>query len=288
MAVAMSIVATSGPYHQPMFSSEDWLEVGDRVFSRRYEFLDQQIGLVIGDGEALVVDSRSTGPQARELIADVRRVTDLAIRQVVNTHWHWDHAFGNHELRPATIWGHDRCRSGLIDRAEEMRASVARSMPALAGDLDAVVVDPPDRVFTESATIDVGGRRVDLLYLGRGHTDADIVAIVPDANVLFAGDLLENDATPWFGDGYPMDWPGTVARLLPYSTGTVVPGHGSVAGIEFVRRQLAEFQAVADLAERVHAGALTRSQALATMPYTWDLAVQPLDRALAQLRGELD
>ncbi len=271
-----------------MFTAEDWLEVGDRVFSRRYEFLDQQIGLVIGDGECLVIDSRSTGPHARELIADVRRVTAHPIRQVVNTHWHWDHAFGNHEFRPAAIWGHERCRSGLIARAEEMRASVARSMPFLVEEFASVVVDPPDRTFTESATVDVGGRSADLLYLGRGHTDADIVVVVPDASVLFAGDLLENDATPWFGDGYPMDWPATVARLLPYSTGAVVPGHGSVAGLEFVRHQLAEFQAVADLAERVRGEAISRAEALAAMPYTWDLAVQPLDRALAQLRGELD
>ena len=206
----------------------------------------------------------------------------------MNTHWHWDHAFGNREFRPAAIWGHERCRSGLIARAEEMRARVARSMPLLADDLGAVVVDPPDRTFIESAVVDLGGRRVDLLHLGRGHTDADIVVVVPDANVLFAGDLLENDATPWFGDGFPMDWPASVARLLPYSSGAVVPGHGSVAGVDFVRRQLAEFQAVADLAEQVHGGALSRAKALAAMPYTWDLAVQPLDRALAQLRGELD
>jgi glyoxylase-like metal-dependent hydrolase (beta-lactamase superfamily II) len=275
-------------YHHRVFSPRDWVEVGDGVLTRRYEFLDQQIGLVIGDGECLVIDTRSTPDHARELIDDVRAVTPHPIRIAVNTHWHWDHAFGNHELRPATIWGHDRCRSGLLARAEEMRARVAQSMPLLAADLAAVVVDPPDQTFAESATVGVGGRAVDLLYVGRGHTDADIVVVVPDANVLFAGDLLENDATPWFGDGFPMDWPATVARLLPYSSGAVVPGHGSVAGIDFVRRQLAEFQAVADLAERVHGGAISRADALAAMPYTWDLAVQPLDRALAQLRGQLD
>ena len=110
----------------------------------------------------------------------------------------------------------------------------------LADDLATLVIDPPDRTFDDSATIEVGGRRVELRHLGRGHTDADIVVSVPDADVLFAGDLLENDAVPYFGDGYPIEWPATVARLLAMVSGPVVPGHGSIGDRTFVERQLGD------------------------------------------------
>ncbi len=271
-----------------MTAGEDWLEVGDRVFTRRYRFYDQQIGVVLGDDEALVVDTRSTPSQARELIADIARLTALPVRVVVDSHWHYDHLFGNHDFRPAAIWGHVRCRSRLLENGEDQRARFSAAMPLLREELVGLVIDPPDRTFDQEATIEVGGRRVELQYLGRGHTDADVVIEVPDAAVLFAGDLLENDAVPYFGDGYPLEWPSTVRRLLDLVTGPVVPGHGSIGDRAFVERQLAELEAVAEAARRAHAGEIDREAALATIPYPRESAIEPLDRALAQLRGELD
>ena len=73
------------------------------------------------------------------------------------------------------------------------------------------MIDPPDQVFDDAATIDVGGRPVELRFLGRGHTDHDAVVVVPGAAVGFAGDLLEANAVPYFGDGFPLDWPATAA-----------------------------------------------------------------------------
>ena len=77
-----------------------WHEVGDRVFVRRYAFLDQTIGAVLGRERVLVVDTRATTVQARELIGDLRQLTRLPW-VVVNTHVHFDHAFGNAAFRPA-------------------------------------------------------------------------------------------------------------------------------------------------------------------------------------------
>lgn len=271
-----------------MAATGDWLEVGDRVFTRRYRFYDQQIGVVLGDGEALVIDTRTTPTHARELLADIARLTPFPVRLVVDSHWHSDHVFGNHDFRPAVIWGHDRCRSRLIENGERQRARLAAAMPELAGDLELLVIEPPDRTFTEATTITVGGRPIELRYLGRGHTDADIVVLVPGTGVAFAGDLLENDATPYFGDGYPLEWPATVERLLALVEGPVVPGHGSVGDRAFVERQLAAFRQVVVTARRHHAGEIDREAALAEIPYPAKAATEPLDRALAQLRGELD
>ncbi|MEO8208499.1 MAG: MBL fold metallo-hydrolase [Chloroflexota bacterium] len=270
-----------------MNHDRDWVEIADRVFARRYAFLDQQIGLVLGDDEGLVIDTRSSPGHGQQLIADITRLTPLPIRTVVDTHWHWDHVFGNSEFPAARIWGHRRCRARLIEHGESDRLETMESNPELAADLRAMTIVPPDHVFDEAVAIDVGGRLVDLNYVGRGHTDADIVATVPDAGVLFAGDLLENDAVPWFGDGYPMDWPATVERLLGLVAGVVVPGHGSVGNRAFVERQLTEFRAVAAAARALKAGRLDRRAALASIPYPTGQAEGPLDRAMAQLRGKL-
>ena len=268
-----------------------WTEVGDRVFVRRYPFFDQNIGVVLGDGAAMLIDTRSTHAQAREILADLRDLTRDPVTIVVDTHGHFDHAFGNHVFRPAAIWGHARCVTFLERTAEVRRARVAEEYPDLAADLEEVVIDPPDRTFDETGSPQVGGRRVDLFYLGRGHTDHDIVIRVPDANVLFAGDLLESGAVPFFGDGYPLDWPETALRVAELSTGVVVPGHGDHGGPAFADEQAAALLQLAELGRRVHRDEMELDDAVAATPfpaYPAEDIRRPLLRALEQLRGELD
>jgi glyoxylase-like metal-dependent hydrolase (beta-lactamase superfamily II) len=268
----------------------DWVEVGDRVFVRRYAVLDQNIGVVLGEEGALVVDTRATHQHADELLADLRRLTPLPARVVVNTHGHWDHCFGNARFRPAPIWGHVRCAEMMRLTGENQRARISEASAELAVGLAEVVIDPPDQTFEDTATVEIerGGRSVELRYLGRGHTDNDIVVLVPDADVLFAGDLLENNATPFFGDGYPLDWPATAEELVDLVTGAVVPGHGDVGDRAFAIRQMTEFRTVAELAKLVHRGVIGIDDAVLRTPYPADTALEPLTRALAQLRGELD
>lgn len=268
-----------------------WVELGDRVFVRRYEFYDQNIGVVLGDGAALVIDTRSTHVQGREVLADLRMLTTDPVSVVVNTHGHFDHAFGNHVFRPATIWAQEGCPPFLDRTGEARRARISASEPTIAADLAEVVIDPPDRVFAETARVEVGGRPVDLRFLGRGHTDHDIVISVPDAEIVFAGDLLEGGAVPFYNDGYPLDWPETALRLADLVRGTVVPGHGDHAGWQFVADQAEAIRAIAELGRRIHRGDLDIEAALGQTPFP-DLPREdiraPLQRTLAHLRGELD
>jgi glyoxylase-like metal-dependent hydrolase (beta-lactamase superfamily II) len=266
-----------------------WTEVGDHVFVTRYKFYDQNIGVVLGDEAALLIDTRISHRQAEEIRSDLRSLTALPVGVVVNTHGHSDHCFGNHVFRPAPIWGHERCVTMIESQGERKRQKAIAAIPELADELREVILDPPDRTFAETATVEVepGGRTVELRYLGRGHTDNDIVILVPDADVLFAGDLLEADATPFFGDGYPIDWPATAERLVELATGVVVPGHGTVGDRAFAVRQMGEFRQVAELARLVHTGVLDLDTAVRRTPYPADTATEPLTRALAQLRGEL-
>jgi len=265
-----------------------WHEIGDRVFVRRYAFYDQNIGVVIGDDGCLVIDTRISHRQAAEIRAHLRELTPLPVALVVNTHGHSDHAFGNRVFRPAPIVGHEGCVRFLRDTGEAQRAAVMANMSEIADEMAEVEIDPPDRTFTDRGSADVSGRKVDLRYLGRGHTDHDIVVSIPAASVVFAGDLLENGATPFFGDGYPMDWPATVEALVELiGDGVVVPGHGDVADRPFAEAQLGALRSMAALAADVAAGRRTVDEAIERAPFPADEAREPLERGLAQIRGEL-
>ena len=279
-------------YDAVMGVGDGWVELGDRVFVRRYEFYDQNIGVVLGDREALVIDTRSTHVQAREILADLRELTSDPVTVVVDTHGHFDHAYGNHVFRPALIWGHTGCVAFMARTGEARRAD---HRPG-----GAVARRRPDRGRHRSTGSDLrrrdhdrgGGRAVDLRFVGRGHTDHDILISVPGTDVIFAGDLLENGNVPFFADGYPLDWPATASAIVEsVGDGVVVPGHGDHAGRAFAMSQAASFEALASLARRVHAGEITLDHAVAAHPFPDhppEGARGPLGRALEQLRGELD
>src|SRR5688500_8625283 len=167
--------------------SSPWREVADRIWIRRYASLDQTIGVIGGHAGRGVIDTRSRHGLADELRADLAHLAG-SVGAVVNTHGHWDHAFGNARFLPAPIWGHVRCAAMITERGDEMRTRAQRAYPSEA--IGEVELTPPTELFTDEATIDLGERQVKLRYLGRGHTDNDIVVVVPDASVLFAGDLL--------------------------------------------------------------------------------------------------
>jgi glyoxylase-like metal-dependent hydrolase (beta-lactamase superfamily II) len=277
-----------------MGASDGWVEIGDKVFVRRYAFYDQNIGVVLGRAEALVIDTRSTYAQAREIQADLRELTDSPVGVVVDTHGHFDHVFGNGIFRPATIWGHERCVTFMVRTGEARKQTIAVEEPLLADDLAEIVIDPPDRVFATHARIEVGGREVMLRYLGRGHTDHDVVVEIPGTDVVFAGDLLENGNVPFFADGYPLEWPATAASLavrVREDGGVVVPGHGDHGGRALADASAASLAALAELAARVDSGELTLEEAIAEQPFPEhppEDARRAFERALMQIRGELD
>ena len=264
-----------------------WNEIADRVWVRRYRFFDQTIGVVGGDGGLLVIDTRTSHRQGAELLADLGELPG-AVRWVINTHHHADHCFGNWVFRDAELWGHERCAAWLIAHGATMRDELVDEMPDGAAEWREVVVTPPTVTFGHRATIDLGDRAVELRYLGRGHTDDDVVVTVPAVGVLFAGDLLENGAPPWFGEGFPLDWPATTEALIALAAGPVAPGHGDVADRAFAERSLEEFRAVADLGRRVAAGDLSIEAAVARGPYGPKGSREPIERATAQARGALD
>jgi glyoxylase-like metal-dependent hydrolase (beta-lactamase superfamily II) len=268
-----------------------WAEVADRVFVRRYdtwldEPFDQNIGAVLGAAGAVVIDTRASHLLADELQAELRDLTTSPVAAAVNTHHHWDHTFGNARFVPSPIWGHRRCAERVLEDGDAMRQRVIGQAPEAADELDAVVLTPPDQLFEETALIDLGDRQLQLTFLGRGHTDNDIVIVVPDAGVLFAGDLLENDAPPGFGDAYPPAWARTVTdRLLPLVQEVVVPGHGSTGDRANAVAQAADLRSMAALGARVAAGQLDEEEAARQAPYPTETAKTAVRRWAVEAEG---
>jgi glyoxylase-like metal-dependent hydrolase (beta-lactamase superfamily II) len=267
-------------------------EIADRVYVLRYPVLDVNVTLVAGDGAALVVDTLSSDEQAGELLAAVRRVTPHPL-VVVNTHHHFDHTFGNAALRADTpgcaIWAHEHVRWQLTERTPHRLPALYEEWrelePELAAQLRDVVVVPPDQLVRDAATVLVGGRTVELAHHGRGHTAGDLVVRVPDADVLLAGDLVEEGADPSFDDAFPLEWADTVAAFLPRCTGAVVPGHGAVVDGAFARGQHERLAAL-DWAIREGYRDVQPAESVAkTVPFGAPGALIAVRRGYAELDG---
>lgn len=255
-------------------------ELGPGVFRRRYPTLDENVGAVIGESGVLIVDTRSTHRQGDEILLDLARVTPLPVRWVVNTHWHWDHVFGNSRFPGSEIWGHVNTRHTLMTRPDDMKAGARQWLgDDMEAEIAGVEIVSPERTFSDRVAIDIG-RPVELSYHGRGHTDADIRVLIEDAGVAFLGDLVEEGAPPSFGDSHPLDWPLTLRLAMDGVDGVVVPGHGDVVDSRFVSHQHEELVAVTDLAALVLKGELSMDEAGRRGPYPAEVMATALDRAV--------
>ena len=237
-----------------------FVEIGDRVFVARYRQWDVNVGLVLSDDAALLVDSRASLTQGTEVAADVaallRRLgmRPVPVRHVVNTHVHFDHRFGNAAFVDAEVVAHRAVLDRGVAEAAAIKAAVASELsdpatdwsanpygygPQDARDLLATTVRPPDRTLEQTLTLHLGEREVQLQHWGRAHTDGDITVSVGDAGVVFFGDLIEEADNPSMGaDSFPDEWAHTLRRALAGLTAQVaVPGHGRPVDRDFVVAQ---------------------------------------------------
>lgn len=219
----------------------DWERVADGVYRCRLPFLDVTVGLVCGRDTTLLIDCGTTLSEAGRIAGDVRELTGSSVGVLVMTHHHFDHILGCGAFPDATIYAAPPVTSALGTRLRDL-CSEAVQYGADAGEVDqaARAVRMPDhRVW--HADIDLGGRPVRIRHPGRGHTDHDLIVIVPgDPAVVFCGDLVEQSADPTIGpDAHPAAWPAALDRVLELGgEDTVyVPGHGAVVDAAFVRAQ---------------------------------------------------
>ena len=218
--------------------------------------------IIILDDSVLVVDTHSKPSAARELITEIKKLTDKPVRYVVNTHFHWDHYQGN-QAYPASwpagveIISSEATRNNIEKRGiprvkheittmpkeiEGLKAELAKATDAkqktelqsnlaqaedYLTELKTMQFTLPTMTFDRSLILRRKSRTVQILWLGRAHTDGDVFVFLPKEKVLITGDSLHG-WTPFMGDSYPYDWIQTLDTAEKLDFDLVLGGHGDV------------------------------------------------------------
>lgn len=223
---------------------------------------DPNTGIIIGDDAVMVIDTQATPVMAQDVIRRIREVTDKPIKYVVMSHYHAVRVLGASaymaEGGEQIIASRDTYDL-VVERGEFDKASEIGRFPRLFQNVESVPdgLTWPTMTFEGKMSIWLGQLEVQLIQLGRGHTKGDTVAWIPSEKILFSGDLVEFDATPYAGDAYFKDWPQTLDNVAALQPEKLVPGRGAAlttpeqvqAGLSGTR----DF--IKDLYESVQAGA---------------------------------
>ena len=203
----------------------------DRLSDHAYAYTaqgDPNTGIVIGDDAVLVVDTQATPAMAEDVIRRIRTVSDLPIRYVVLSHYHAVRVLGASAYRPQHVIASRDTYDLIVERGEADMKSEIERFPRLFRAVESVPgLTWPTLVFERALTLWLGSLEVRILQLGRGHTKGDTVVWLPKDRVLFSGDLVEFDATPYAGDCYFEDWPATLDALAALQPLKLVPGRGA-------------------------------------------------------------
>jgi glyoxylase-like metal-dependent hydrolase (beta-lactamase superfamily II) len=190
---------------------------------------DPNTGVVIGDDAVMVIDTQATPQMAQDVIRRIREVTDKPIKWVVLSHYHAVRVLGASAYRPEHILASEDTLDLIHERGEQDKASEIGRFPRLFRNVESVPpgLTWPTMTFKGQLRLWLGKLEVQLLQLGRGHTKGDTVVWLPGERTLFAGDLVEYEATPYAGDAYFKDWPQTLDNLAALKPLQMVPGRGA-------------------------------------------------------------
>jgi len=190
---------------------------------------DPNTGIVIGDDSVMVIDTQATPVMAQDVIRHIREVTDKPIKYVTLSHYHAVRVLGASAYNPQQIIASQDTWDLIVQRGEQDKVSEIGRFPRLFQAVESVPpgMTWPTLTFTGKMTLWMGTLEVQLLQLGRGHTKGDTVVWLPTERVLFSGDLVEFDATPYAGDAYFQDWPNTLNNIAALHPQKLVPGRGA-------------------------------------------------------------
>jgi glyoxylase-like metal-dependent hydrolase (beta-lactamase superfamily II) len=193
---------------------------------------DPNTGIIIGDDAVMVIDTQATPVMAQDVIRRIREITDKPIKYVVMSHYHAVRVLGASaymaEGGEQIIASRDTYDL-VVERGEFDKASEIGRFPRLFQNVESVPegLTWPTMTFEGRMSIWLGQLEVQLIQLGRGHTKGDTVAWIPSEKILFSGDLVEFDATPYAGDAYFKDWPQTLDNVAALQPEKLVPGRGA-------------------------------------------------------------
>jgi glyoxylase-like metal-dependent hydrolase (beta-lactamase superfamily II) len=216
--------------------------------------------VIINDNDVVIVDTGTSPAAARAFVEDIRKLTDKPVRYVVNTHWHYDHTAGNQIFGPevqiiaADYLYQMLATTDVLHREPYLTSQVtnlstrvdtltkqiateanAQQKAALQKDLaeaqllvqnnSEIKVTPPNVHYATRMVLNRGGREIDLLFLGRGHTGGDTVVFLPKERIVCTGDLMESRLA-YMGDAFFSEWITTLEELKKLDFAVDLPGHG--------------------------------------------------------------
>ncbi|GFE50887.1 MBL fold metallo-hydrolase [Roseobacter cerasinus] len=202
---------------------------------------DPNSGVIIGDESVMIVEAQATPRLAQKVIDKVRSVTDKPISHLVLTHYHAVRVLGAAAYGAPQIIMSDVARSMVVERGQEDWDSEFQRFPRLFEGHESIPgLTYPTTTFSDSMTVYLGKRRVDIKHIGRAHTAGDAVIHVPDENVMFTGDIVEDHSACYCGDGHFADWGATLDRIAAHDVDAIAPGRGAaLVGKEAVARAIA-------------------------------------------------
>lgn len=227
-----SLLATSSIFAQDAKT----VYIQDNIYSIvSSEGIDSNSTFITTKEGVIVIDTRPTPIEAKKVLAEIRKKTDLPIIYAINTHYHGDHTFGNQVFNESkTIIAHRNVRKSLMGKRGEDHLAFFKTF-GLPG-TDEIKITPPNLVYEKGLNIYLGGFHLELIYSGRGHTDGDTFIYMPSLRTIITGDLVFNKKVPYMGDGYIEDWIRSLVLMENLDAEIIVPGHGEVGGKPLVTR----------------------------------------------------
>ncbi|MBA4490963.1 MBL fold metallo-hydrolase [Paracoccus sp. S1E-3] len=243
-------------------------EIGDGLWAFTAEG-DPNTGVIIGDESVMIVEAQATPRLARKVIEKLREVTDKPISHLVMTHYHAVRVLGASAYGAPTVIMGEKARAMVVERGQEDWDSEFARFPRLfQGHEEIPGLTWPTETFSDRMTVYLGKRRVDLMHLGRAHTAGDIVAYVPDQNVMFTGDIVEYHSACYCGDGHFADWPATLEAIRAFNLDAIAPGRGdALIGREMVTAALDN---TADFVRSTYQPAARVARGGGTLKQAWD------------------
>lgn len=245
-----------------------FVEIGDGLWAFTAEG-DPNTGVIIGDESVMIVEAQATPRLARKVIEKVREVTDKPISHLVMTHYHAVRVLGASAYGAPTVIMGEKARAMVVERGQEDWDSEFGRFPRLfQGHEEIPGLTWPTETFGDRLTVYLGKRRVDLMHLGRAHTAGDIVAYVPDQNVMFTGDIVEYHSACYCGDGHFADWPQTLEAIRAFDLDAIAPGRGdALIGKDMVKAALDN---TADFVRSTFQPAARVARGGGTLKQAWD------------------
>jgi cyclase len=221
-----------------VLAAEKLTRISDNVYayvgtinSSKNNSLGVNAGVIIGRDGIVVVDTMISAKEAKRFIKDIRAISRKPIKYVVNTHYHFDHAFGNSEFAKlgAVIIAQENAGKAMANSADKTLKNM-EEFGLTPKDMQGTSVVYPVLTYDNRMTIDIGGQQIELIHARHSHTDGDTLVYLPGRKVLFTGDILFTNYHPYLGEGNIEEWVKELDDIKAMDVEKIIPGHGPLSG----------------------------------------------------------